>query len=75
MHRLAEALDLEPREHNALLEAAGLPGRFPQRPLDDHHLLRCSSAIDSLLRSHEPLPAAVIDRYALSSVPTLRSNA
>lgn len=71
VQRLAKALGLQPREHNALLEAAGLPARFPQRPLDDDQLMRHSSAIDSLLRRHEPLPAAVIDRYGA----VLRANA
>lgn len=71
VQRLAKALGLQPREHNALLEAAGLPARFPQRPLDDDHLGRYSSAIDSLLRRHEPLPAAVVDRYGA----VLRANA
>jgi transcriptional regulator with XRE-family HTH domain len=69
--RLATTLGLGHREHNALLEAAGLPARFPQRPLDDDHLLRYRSAIDSLLRRHEPLPAAVVDRYGA----VLRANA
>jgi transcriptional regulator with XRE-family HTH domain len=63
VRRLADALGLQPREHNALLEAAGLPARFPQRPLDDDQLTRYSTAIESLLRRHEPLPAAVVDRY------------
>jgi transcriptional regulator with XRE-family HTH domain len=71
VQRLAQALGLPPREHNALLEAAGLPARFPQRPLDDDHLLRYSSAIELLLGRHEPLPAAVVDRYGA----VLRANA
>jgi transcriptional regulator with XRE-family HTH domain len=69
--RLAEALDLRPREQNALLEAAGLPARFPGRCLDDAQLAHHAAAIDSLLRSHEPLPAAVLDRYGA----VVRANA
>jgi transcriptional regulator with XRE-family HTH domain len=61
--RLADVLDLMPREQNALLEAAGLPARFSQRPLEDSQLARYHAALDSLLKSHEPLPAAVVDRY------------
>jgi transcriptional regulator with XRE-family HTH domain len=69
--RLADALDLQLRERNALLEAAGLPPRFPGRPLDDAQLARHEAAIDALLRSHEPLPAAVLDRYGA----VVRANA
>lgn len=61
--RLADVLDLMPREQNALLEAAGLPARFSQRPLEDAQMARYRSAIESLLQRHEPLPAAVVDRY------------
>jgi hypothetical protein len=69
--RLADALDLQPREQNVLLEAAGLPARFPGRSLDDAQLARHAAAIDSLLRRHEPLPAAVLDRYGA----VVRANA
>jgi hypothetical protein len=63
VRRLAGALDLLPREHNAMLEAAGLPAVFSQRPLEDSEMALYSAAIESLLQRHEPLPAAVIDRY------------
>jgi transcriptional regulator with XRE-family HTH domain len=69
--RLADALGLPPREHNALLAAAGLPARFPQRPLDDDGLAPYSDALETLLRGHEPLPAAVLDRYGA----VVRANA
>lgn len=61
--RLAGALDLLPREQNAMLESAGLPAAYSQRPLEDAELARYRAAIESLLQRHEPLPAAVIDRY------------
>jgi hypothetical protein len=61
--RLASELDLLPREQNAMLEAAGLRAVFPQRPLHDSEMARFRGVIESLLDSHEPLPAAVIDRY------------
>jgi hypothetical protein len=61
--RLAGALDLLPRERNAMLEAAGLPAAYSERPLEDSEMARYRAAIESLLQRHEPLPAAVIDRY------------
>jgi transcriptional regulator with XRE-family HTH domain len=63
VRRLAAALELLPREHNAMLEAAGLPAMFSQRSLDDAELERYRAAIASQLQRHEPLPAAVVDRY------------
>jgi transcriptional regulator with XRE-family HTH domain len=61
--RLAGELDLLPREQNALLEAAGLRPVFPQRSLQDSDMARFRQVIEALLKGHEPLPAAVIDRY------------
>lgn len=68
--RLANELDLAPREQNALLEAAGLPATRSHHPLEATEMSRFSGVIDSLLRGHEPLPAAVIDRYGA----VLRAN-
>lgn len=61
--RLAAELDLPRREQNALLQAAGLRAAFPDRGFEDRDLAPFRMAIDSLLTSHEPLPAAVVDRY------------
>jgi transcriptional regulator with XRE-family HTH domain len=61
--RLAGELDLLPREQNALLEAAGLRPVFPQRSLENSDMARFRQVIEALLEGHEPLPAAVIDRY------------
>ena len=69
--RLARELDVPPREQNALLEAAGLPATYSHHPLEASEITRFSAVIDSLLRGHEPLPAAVIDRYGT----VLRVNA
>jgi hypothetical protein len=63
VRRLAGALDLLPREQNAMLEAAGLRAVFSQRALEESEMARYRDAIESLLQRHEPLPAAVIDRY------------
>lgn len=68
--RLAKELDLPQREQNALLEAAGLPAIYSQHTLDTSEMARFSAVIDSLLDRHEPLPAAVIDRYGA----VLRAN-
>ena len=61
--RLAAELGLSPREQNAMLEAAGLRTVFPHRALTDSEMSRYDAVIDSLLERHEPLPAAVVDRY------------
>lgn len=63
VRRLADALEVPSREQNALLEAAGLRPTFPHRPLDDRDVARYRVLVDALLRGHEPLPAAVVDRY------------
>jgi transcriptional regulator with XRE-family HTH domain len=61
--RLAAELQLLPREQNALLEMAGLPPVFPHLPLDAAELAVFAGAIDTLLKRHDPWPAAVLDRY------------
>ena len=69
--RLSAELALSPREQNALLAAAGLPAVFSQHALDGAELARYRVVIDSLLDRHEPLPAAVVDRYGA----VVRANA
>ena len=64
-------LDVPPREQNAMLEAAGLPATYSHHPLEASEITRFSAVMNSLLRGHEPLPAAVIDRYGT----VLRANA
>jgi transcriptional regulator with XRE-family HTH domain len=61
--RLGRELALPLREQNGLLDAAGLPPQFPERPPDDAAMAPFKAAIASLLASHDPLPAAVLDRY------------
>lgn len=61
--RLAAELELLPREQNAMLAAVGLRAVFPNRPLEDSDMARVRGVIESLLGGHEPLPAAVVDRY------------
>jgi transcriptional regulator with XRE-family HTH domain len=60
--RLARTLDLPLRAQNALLVAAGLAPRFPERSLDDPALAPARRAIDRVLQAHEPFPALAVDR-------------
>jgi transcriptional regulator with XRE-family HTH domain len=61
--KLAERLNVPLRERNVLLVAAGFAPAFPQRPLDDPALKSARSAIDLVLRAHEPSPALAYDRH------------
>ena len=61
--RLADALDVGLREANALLHAAGLPGRYPRTALDGADLAPYRAAIERMLTAHEPYPAMVVDRH------------
>src|SRR6266550_3867286 len=48
---------------NVLLVAAGYAPAFPQRSLDDPALKSARTAIDLVLRAHEPNPALAYDRH------------
>src|ERR1700734_4010693 len=61
--KLAERLDVPLRERNVLLVAAGFAPAFPQRSLDDPALKSARSAIDLVLKAHEPNPALAYDRH------------
>lgn len=61
--RLGDTLILPPREQNTMLRAAGLPPVFPERTLHEAEMAPYRNVMESLLDGHEPLPAAVIDRY------------
>jgi len=60
---LAEHLGVPLRERNALLLAAGYAPIYLERPLEDPSLNAARSAIDLILRGHEPYPAVAVDRY------------
>src|SRR5262249_34863200 len=60
--RLAEALDVDPRDANELLHAAGLPAAYPHAELASPDLAPYRAAITRLLAAHEPYPAMVLDR-------------
>ncbi len=60
---LAEHLELPLRERNRLLLTAGYAPVFPERSLDDPALALARSAVERVLRGHEPYPALAIDRH------------
>jgi len=61
--RLAEHLDVPPRERNSLLLAAGYAPAFRERPLHDPALAAARGAVEMLLAAHEPFPALAVDRH------------
>ena len=60
--RLAEALEVPPREQNQLLVAAGFAPAFGERPLDDPDMGSIRDGIERVLTAFEPYPALVVDR-------------
>ena len=58
---IARVLRVPPREHNALLLAAGFAPSYTETPVAD--LAEVGEAIDFLLRAHEPNMAVVVDRH------------
>lgn len=60
---LAEHLAVPLRERNALLLAAGYAPIYVERSLEDPSLKVARSAIDLILRGHEPYPALAVDRH------------
>jgi transcriptional regulator with XRE-family HTH domain len=60
---LAERLEIPLRERNVLLVSAGFAPTFPQRSLQDPALKAARSAVDLVLKGHEPYPAIAIDRH------------
>jgi hypothetical protein len=59
--RFAEYLDIPLRDRNMLLLAAGFAPAFPERALAE--LEAAKSAIDNVLRAHQPYPAFAVDRH------------
>ena len=54
--RLAEELEVPPRERNVLLTAAGFAPVFPEHALSDAALVRAREAIDHIIASQAALP-------------------
>jgi transcriptional regulator with XRE-family HTH domain len=63
--RLAETLELSPRERNELLHAAGYAPAFPESALDDEALRPVRQALDTILDGHLPYPAMVVRRHGV----------
>jgi hypothetical protein len=55
--RLAEALDIPLRQHNALLLAAGFRPTWRESGLDAPELEQIADAVDRMLAKQEPFPA------------------
>lgn len=60
--RLAKALDIPLRQHNAFLLAAGFAPEWRQRDLAAPDLVQVANALDYMLAQQEPYPAVVVDR-------------
>ncbi len=60
--RLAEALEVPPREQNQLLLAAGFAPAYGERPLEDPAMASVRDGIGRILTAFEPYPALVVDR-------------
>jgi transcriptional regulator with XRE-family HTH domain len=60
--RLAHALDVPLRQHNALLVAAGYAPVWRQSELGAPELAQIASALDYMLAQQEPFPAVAVDR-------------
>jgi transcriptional regulator with XRE-family HTH domain len=61
--RLAGALELPLRQHNALLLAAGFAPEWRARDLAAPDLAEVTRALDYILAQQEPYPAVVVDRH------------
>ena len=59
---LAIALEVPLRERNAMLTAAGYAAEYPETQLTEPALDQIRGILETVLRSHEPFPAIVVDR-------------
>ena len=60
--RLATALDVPLRQHNAMLLAAGFAPLWQERDMAAPDLAQVRDALDFILMQQEPFPAVVVDR-------------
>lgn len=60
---LCEHLGLPLRERNVLLLTAGYAPAFAERNLSDPSMQAARSAVERVLKGHEPNPALAVDRY------------
>ena len=61
--RLADALDVPLRQHNALLLAAGFAPAWRETELGAPELAQIANAVDYMLAQQEPFPALAVDRH------------
>ena len=60
---LAQALEIPLREQNELLLAAGYAPIYAESAIEAPVMKSINSALQRMLRQHEPFPAVVMDRY------------
>ncbi|UWZ86785.1 helix-turn-helix domain-containing protein [Occallatibacter riparius] len=60
---LAERLEVPFRERNVMLLAAGYSPVYGDRRLEDPTLAHARTALELLLKAHEPYPALTVDRH------------
>ncbi|MFG1932784.1 helix-turn-helix domain-containing protein [Mycobacterium sp. NPDC048908] len=60
--RLADVLEVPPREQNQLLMAAGLAPVYRERPLDDPDMAAVRDGVERVLNAYNPFPCVVVDR-------------
>ena len=61
--RLAERLEVPLRDRNVLLNAAGFAPMYRERPLDHPEMASARTAVELILKCHEPYPALAMDRH------------
>lgn len=60
--RLAEVLEVPPREQNALLAAAGFAPVYAERDLDDPEMSAVRRGVQRVLDAYHPYPCVAVDR-------------
>ncbi|WP_035793706.1 helix-turn-helix domain-containing protein [Kitasatospora mediocidica] len=60
--RLAEHLDVPPREQNRLLLAAGFAPAYSDSPMEAKEMTQVRATLRQILSGHDPFPALVVDR-------------
>jgi transcriptional regulator with XRE-family HTH domain len=61
--RLAGHLDVPLRDRNKLLLAGGYAPAYPEHALTEPELGSVKQALSSVLKAHEPYPAAIVNRH------------
>jgi transcriptional regulator with XRE-family HTH domain len=61
--RLAESLEIPLRERNTLLLSAGYAPAYQESRWDDRKLTPVRTALERVLRGHQPYPAILVDRH------------